>query len=174
MVTLGDEGWFAPPDDIGDGSYAYSGAEGVDFVLNLGIKTLDYGTLHLYPDSCKLCHSPFEEIRTDNFQQGDTMRLGAVPGYSSTTPSGQKLASQWYLKSTVDHHRRTTTQQSRYVQPRSLLSDVVEALLADIFLGPMADDSSQGHPDRYGSILAIRHHQPHHRYTPLRRLYNMV
>lgn len=28
MVTLGDEGWFAPADNIGDGSYAYSGAEG--------------------------------------------------------------------------------------------------------------------------------------------------
>ncbi|KAJ9620203.1 hypothetical protein H2203_007968 [Taxawa tesnikishii (nom. ined.)] len=51
MVTLGDEGWFAPADNIGDGSYAYSGAEGVDFVKNLGIKTLDYGTFHLYPDS---------------------------------------------------------------------------------------------------------------------------
>lgn len=54
MVTLGDECWFAPPDSIGDGSYAYSGAEGVDFVLNLGISTMDYGTFHLYPDSCKL------------------------------------------------------------------------------------------------------------------------
>ena len=51
MVTLGDEGWFTPADNIGDGSYAYSGAEGVDFVRNLGIKTLDYGTFHLYPDS---------------------------------------------------------------------------------------------------------------------------
>lgn len=51
MVTLGDEGWFAPADKIGDGSYAYSGAEGVDFVRNLGIKTLDYGVFHLYPDS---------------------------------------------------------------------------------------------------------------------------
>lgn len=53
MVTLGDEGWFATPNDIGDGSYAYGGGEGVDFVLNLGIDTLDYGTFHLYPDSCK-------------------------------------------------------------------------------------------------------------------------
>ena len=42
MVTLGDEGWFAPADGIGDGSYAYGGAEGVDFVKNLGIETLDY------------------------------------------------------------------------------------------------------------------------------------
>lgn len=37
MVTLGDEGWFAPPDDIGDGSYAYGGAEGwVCQTLRLG------------------------------------------------------------------------------------------------------------------------------------------
>ncbi|MCJ1398502.1 hypothetical protein MMC11_001702 [Xylographa trunciseda] len=48
MVTLGDEGWMAPP--TGDGSYAYSAAEGVDFIKNLGISTLDYGTFHMYPD----------------------------------------------------------------------------------------------------------------------------
>ena len=48
MVSLGDEGWFYPPE--GDGSYAYSGDEGVDFIQNLGIKTLDYNTFHLYPD----------------------------------------------------------------------------------------------------------------------------
>lgn len=28
MVALGDEGWFAPADGIGDGSYAYSGDQG--------------------------------------------------------------------------------------------------------------------------------------------------
>lgn len=46
MVSLGDEGWLTPPH--GDGSYAYSGYQGVDFVKNLGIPTLDYGTFHLY------------------------------------------------------------------------------------------------------------------------------
>ncbi|KAK5133573.1 hypothetical protein LTR08_007612 [Meristemomyces frigidus] len=51
MVTLGDEGWFAAADGVGDGSYAYGGGEGVDFVKNLGIATLDYGVFHLYPDS---------------------------------------------------------------------------------------------------------------------------
>ncbi|PVH83751.1 glycoside hydrolase family 5 protein [Cadophora sp. DSE1049] len=51
MVTLGDEGWLDPGDGIGDGSYAYSGVEGIDFAANLKIKTLDYGTFHLYPDS---------------------------------------------------------------------------------------------------------------------------
>jgi len=49
LVALGDEGWLAPP--LGDGTYAYSGYEGVDFAANLAIKTIDYGTLHLYPDS---------------------------------------------------------------------------------------------------------------------------
>nr|ADF28533.1 endo-beta-1,4-D-mannanase [Phialophora sp. CGMCC 3329] len=59
MVTLGDEGWLCAstaPGTVGyylgdDGSYAYSCSEGVDFSLNMGIKTLDYGTFHLYPDS---------------------------------------------------------------------------------------------------------------------------
>jgi mannan endo-1,4-beta-mannosidase len=70
LVTLGDEGWFCGG---GDGSYgkhpplafgssgktqtltshyntAYSCYEGVDFIANLGIRTLDYGTFHMYPD----------------------------------------------------------------------------------------------------------------------------
>jgi len=53
LVTLGDEGWFDPStaSSIGDGSYAYSGAEGVSFPTNLQIPTLDYGVFHLYPDS---------------------------------------------------------------------------------------------------------------------------
>lgn len=50
MVSLGDEGWLPPSYAGGDGSYAYSGYEGVDFVKNLAIKTLDYGTFHMYPD----------------------------------------------------------------------------------------------------------------------------
>ena len=49
MVSLGDEGWLASPQ--GDGSYAYSGYEGVDFAKNLEIPTLDYGTFHLYPNN---------------------------------------------------------------------------------------------------------------------------
>lgn len=49
MVTLGDEGFGLP----GDGSYPYQYGEGLDFVKNLGIKTLDFGTFHLYPGSCE-------------------------------------------------------------------------------------------------------------------------
>ncbi|KAN0095948.1 glycoside hydrolase family 5 protein [Hyaloscypha variabilis] len=51
LVTLGDEGWLAPKDGFGDGSYAYGGGEGVDFAANLNITTLDYGVFHLYPNS---------------------------------------------------------------------------------------------------------------------------
>ena len=50
MVTLGDEGWLPNNVPGADGSYAYSGYEGVDFVRNLQIKTLDYGTFHSYPE----------------------------------------------------------------------------------------------------------------------------
>lgn len=51
LVTLGDEGWLTPNSGVGDGSYAYSGSEGIDWVENLKIPTLDYGVFHLYPDS---------------------------------------------------------------------------------------------------------------------------
>ncbi|KAF1989027.1 glycoside hydrolase family 5 protein [Aulographum hederae CBS 113979] len=47
LVTLGDEGFGLE----GDGSYPYTYGEGVDFVKNLGIKELDFGTFHLYPKS---------------------------------------------------------------------------------------------------------------------------
>ncbi len=49
MVTLGDEGFGLP----GDTTYPYQTTEGVDFVKNLGITTLDFGTFHMYPKSCE-------------------------------------------------------------------------------------------------------------------------
>ncbi|KAL8710905.1 MAG: hypothetical protein Q9225_007202 [Loekoesia sp. 1 TL-2023] len=51
LVSLGDEGWLTSTSSYlpnNDGSYAYSGYEGVDFEKNLAIPTLDYGTVHLY------------------------------------------------------------------------------------------------------------------------------
>ena len=50
MVSLGDEGWLQPSFVGGDGTYAYSGYEGIDFVKNLAIPSIDYGTFHLYAD----------------------------------------------------------------------------------------------------------------------------
>ncbi|KDR77624.1 hypothetical protein GALMADRAFT_155465 [Galerina marginata CBS 339.88] len=50
MVTVGDEGWFTPSQGYGT-SYPYSGSIGIDWVTNLKISSIDYGTVHLYPDS---------------------------------------------------------------------------------------------------------------------------
>ncbi|EGY17482.1 mannan endo-1,4-beta-mannosidase [Verticillium dahliae VdLs.17] len=47
LVTLGDEGLGI----AGDSSYPYQFGEGTDFAKNLAIKTLDFGTFHLYPGS---------------------------------------------------------------------------------------------------------------------------
>ncbi|KAF2428699.1 mannan endo-1,4-beta-mannosidase D [Tothia fuscella] len=47
MVTLGDEGHGVP----GDSTYPYGTSEGSDFVKNLAIPDLDFGTFHFYPDA---------------------------------------------------------------------------------------------------------------------------
>ncbi|KAJ5632001.1 hypothetical protein N7490_008340 [Penicillium lividum] len=49
MVCIGDEGFGLDTDS--DGSYPYTTGEGLNFTMNLGIDTIDFGTLHLYPDS---------------------------------------------------------------------------------------------------------------------------
>ncbi|KAI4235176.1 MAG: hypothetical protein LQ352_008118 [Teloschistes flavicans] len=54
MVSLGDEGWLTATSAASvpnyEQSYAYTGYEGVDFERNLAIPTLDYGTVHPYPN----------------------------------------------------------------------------------------------------------------------------
>ena len=50
MVTVGDEGWFTSAQGYGD-SGPYDGSNGIDWVTNLGIDSVDYGTVHLYPSS---------------------------------------------------------------------------------------------------------------------------
>jgi len=51
LVSLGDEGWFAPPYAApkGANTYPYQGNNGIDFVKNLAISTIDFGTFHMYP-----------------------------------------------------------------------------------------------------------------------------
>ena len=44
---MGDEGWFQeanPP------TYPYAPDVGINFVTNLGIQSLDFGTFHSYPE----------------------------------------------------------------------------------------------------------------------------
>ena len=48
MVTLGDEGWFSTNAGYGS-SYDYGGSIGIDWISNLEISSIDYGTVHLYP-----------------------------------------------------------------------------------------------------------------------------
>jgi mannan endo-1,4-beta-mannosidase len=48
LVSVGDEGWYNEP---GNPDWAYSGSQGVDWKRLISLPTIDYGTLHLYPDS---------------------------------------------------------------------------------------------------------------------------
>ncbi|KAF9012616.1 mannanase [Cyathus striatus] len=48
LVALGDEGFYNDPSAP---TYPYQGSEGIDFDVNLGISTLDFGTVHAYPES---------------------------------------------------------------------------------------------------------------------------
>ncbi|KAJ6453764.1 mannanase [Mycena sanguinolenta] len=47
LVGIGDEGFFNDPSSS---DYVYQGSIGVDFLANMAISTLDFGTFHNYPD----------------------------------------------------------------------------------------------------------------------------
>ena len=106
MVALGDEGWFDTA-SIGDGSYAYSGYEGVDFVKNLAIPTLDYGTFHCYPDQWG--YVPIlkaETVFADCCEV--TITRGRMSGSYSMMLLERQLGSLSYLRSTVPRTQPTT------------------------------------------------------------------
>ena len=71
LVTLGDEGFM---NGGGDGSYPYTVAEGIDFQANLKVANLDFGTFHLYPDSCKFLAT--RSCTPANPIRGRIIRLG--------------------------------------------------------------------------------------------------
>jgi mannan endo-1,4-beta-mannosidase len=48
MVAVGDEGFFNRP---GPGSEQYTGKDGADHEAFLALKSIDFGTFHLYPDA---------------------------------------------------------------------------------------------------------------------------
>ena len=95
MVALGDEGWLTPP--LGDGSYAYSGYEGVDFVKNLAISTIDYGTFHLYPDQWGYNYTWGSEwIQQHNTIGKQANKPVVFEEYGSTDPTNkQTIMAPW-------------------------------------------------------------------------------
>jgi len=50
LVAVGDEGWYNVP---GNADWAYAGSQGVDWLRLIALPTIDYGTVHLYPDDWK-------------------------------------------------------------------------------------------------------------------------
>ncbi len=47
LVSVGDEGWYNEP---GNSDWTRNGSQGVDWRYLVSLPTVDYGTLHLYPD----------------------------------------------------------------------------------------------------------------------------
>lgn len=93
MVALGDEGWLCGG---GDGSYAYSCAEGVDFQKNLGISTLDYGTFHLYPDQWGYNYSWGNTWITEHDAIGALLGKPVVAEeYGAQGPNMTAVEQQW-------------------------------------------------------------------------------
>ena len=93
MASLGEEGWLTPSYIGGDGSYAYSGYEGVDFVKNLAIPTLDYGTVHLYPNQWGYNYSWGNTWITQHNEIGKTAHKPVVmEEYAAPSP---ELRAQW-------------------------------------------------------------------------------
>lgn len=126
MVALGDEGWYYPPES--DGSYAYSGYEGVDFVANLNISTLDYGTFHLYPD-------PWGYNNTWGstwIEQHD----------ESGRVAGKPVVLEEYGSAETNHANLTTPLQQTVVKHTSIAYDSLWQFGTQLSTGPSSHDSN--------------------------------
>lgn len=75
MVALGDEGFGSP----GGTTYPYGYSEGVNYTANLEIETLDFGTFHLYPESCEFFYPKYQVVTTDTQIGGEENSFG--PGW---------------------------------------------------------------------------------------------
>ena len=95
LVTIGDEGWMVAP--YGDGSYVYSGIEGLDFVKNLAISTIDYGTFHAYPQQWGYNNTWVNEWIMQHDQAGKAIGKPVVlEEYGSTVPTDkQSIVKPW-------------------------------------------------------------------------------
>nr|AGV52632.1 Man5A [Irpex lacteus] len=59
LVAVGDEGFFNEPSNP---SYPYQGSEGIDFNANLAVRTIDFGTFHLYPEGWGQTSNPSSTV----------------------------------------------------------------------------------------------------------------
>ncbi|KAL7657349.1 hypothetical protein ACMYSQ_003536 [Aspergillus niger] len=101
MVCIGDEGFGLNIDS--DGSYPYQFSEGLNFTMNLGIDTIDFGTLHLYPDSCTYHPLPLTllaiNIQTNKIK-GAPPTTGATAGSPPTAQPAKPPASHVFWRNT--------------------------------------------------------------------------
>ena len=75
LVSVGDEGWFNIPSNS---DWTYNGSQGVDWVRNNSLPTVDYGTLHLYPDYWSKDNAWSLQWITDHIHAGHTLNKPVV------------------------------------------------------------------------------------------------
>ena len=94
MVTVGDEGWFSTAQGYGS-TIPYNKA--IDWVTNLQISTVDYGTVHMYPDSWGEPDSWGSQWITDHAQQANTYGKPVVLEEFGTTNANNRynILTSW-------------------------------------------------------------------------------
>ncbi|KAG5636732.1 hypothetical protein H0H81_007061 [Sphagnurus paluster] len=110
MVTVGDEGWLTPSDGLGS-SYPYQGGEGIDWTTNLKISSIDYGTVHLYPEGwgqsldwgntwitqhAKIAKSVNKPIVLEEFGSSSGNRYNTVQGWLNSAVSSGYAGTQYW------------------------------------------------------------------------------
>lgn len=152
LVSLGDEGWFnmTAPSTVTN-TYPYQGTNGVDFVANLAVSTIDYGTFHMYPSGSQNSWGEPDNWGPTWIQEHDTAGQHAgkpvvLEEYGTTDSPMVSIMSSWQtavIKSGIagDH----------FWQFNESIPDVGEN--ADDGLGILYDTTSGSPFD----VLAIQH-----------------
>jgi len=91
MVTVGDEGRFTPTQGYGS-AYPCQGVEGIDWVTNLKISTIDYGTFHMYPIALGRADSWGSTWIQQHAKQAAAVGKPVVPEEFGTTNSGSRYS----------------------------------------------------------------------------------
>ena len=101
LVSLGDEGWFAQPFPTPEGTnqYPYKGAKGIDFVKNLAIPDIDFGTFHMYPDQWKINNGWGNEYIKEHTEAGKKVGKPVIlEEYGVTDPNQRRQTMQEWQK----------------------------------------------------------------------------